>query len=352
MTALTVTAVILAAGWVFVRQWLRTRYMALKESGHPQYFAAAVAGVCLLAFGASIHAWARETFLWYPDAVRRALSILPQLHDAQTGPDPGGLISLAAAATLALVLATCLPWLFNLPVLRSRALLRATMKRANAFDAVEHLYAHALDCGLPIAVTLKNRKVYVGAPIASSTMDIDKKWLILIPILSGFRNEESQLSLPVSYERVGEVLMEQNPEEARKRINEFLVVLPFSEIVSMQTFNIVVYYDLFKADSADEAVLLDDGETTNGVQATTAEAEDTMFVASDSTGQADWPQHRSRGDDFSDDERQRLFRYNGYVLLLGIATLALPYSPIASLVGWGVAGLFGIAATTEPSEPA
>jgi hypothetical protein len=353
MTSITVALVVLAAGWIFARLWLRTRYMALKEAGHPQYFSAAVAGVFLLLLGASMHAWASSAFpAWYPTLDGVFLSVLPEGDEKSSGMTHAQLVAFASCATWSLFLAGLLPWLLNIPLQSNARLLRATMKRAGAFDAVEHITSHALDCGILVALTLKNKKVYVGNPVSLSTLDIERKWLVLIPVLSGYRNDpDMTFDLPTNYGEVYQKIFRDRPEDAPRLIGEFRVVLAVSEVVSIGTFNVNTYYERFKQKKELEAQKATaNTEPAIGSQVEDGTGDDVSEVddveappddaGTDEDGEDLMPKAPSG---LSQEERSRSARYYGYVGLLALAVLAMPYSvPTAGVLAF-VSGLFAVA---------
>ena len=357
MTSITVALVVLAAGWIFVRLWLRTRYMALKEAGHPQYFGAAVAGVFLLVLGASVHTWATAAFpVWYPQHDSKMLSVLPQGDEKTSGMSAQNLLAFASCAAWALLLAWVLPWLLNLPLLANARLLRATMKRAGAFDAIEHISSHSLDCGIPVAITLKNKKVYIGTPVALSMLDIERKWLVLIPVLSGYRDDTLKLELPVNYGAVYQKIFHDTPGEAARLINEFRVVIAFAEIVSIQTFNIDTYYERFKKEHPVVAVeapvevpVAPDGTAVRTAEVLASELDDAVADIEapwDETVEGLTPKAING---FSEDERCRLRAYYGFLLLVAGSLVVLPYSlPAAGAMAF-VSGLCAIASAQSKS---
>lgn len=349
MTSITVALVVLAAGWIFARLWLRTRYMALKEAGHPQYFAAAVAGVFLLLLGASVHAWAVATFPWYLELDGRFLSVLPQGDDTSGGMGRAALVQFASCATWALGLAWVLPWLLNLPLLANARLLRATMKRAGTLDAIEHISSHSLDCGIPLLITLKNKKVYIGTPVALSTLDIERKWFVLVPLLSGYRSDTLKLELPVNYGGVYQNIFRDTPEEAARLINEFRVVIAFAEIVSIQTFNISTYYERFKREHPIGGAVSEEDEAEAEVNEEAATADVSLDAAVEEV-QASWAAGvedltQKSGNGFSEDERNRLRAYYAYLVLVAGSLVALPYSLLVAIGLAFISGLCAVAAS-------
>lgn len=326
--------------------------MVLKEAGHPQYFAAAVAGVFLLLLGSSIHAWASASLAWYPELGGKLLSILPQGEEKSGAMDRATLVRFAACATWALVLAWILAWLLNLPLLTNARLLRAAMKRAGTFDAIEHISSHSLDCGgLPLAITLKNKKVYVGTPLALSPLDIERKWLVLVPLLSGYRTDTLKLELPVNYGEVYKAIFRDTPENAARLINEFRVVVAFTEIVSIQTFNIDTYYEHFKkTHPIDQSDADEDGTAPEMARTVHAAWAETNLEAAIERVQTSWAagieslaQRTHSG--LSQEEATGLNSYYGYLVLLVCAIVVLPYSLPGTVVLLFASGLFAIASS-------
>lgn len=340
MTEIAVALVILAAGWLFARRWLRTRYMALREAGHPQYFGAVVAGVVLLMLGASIHVGATQTFpAWYPRADSKIFSILPQ--GMSSGINQAVLLTFGECALWALLLAWILPWLLNRPVYANACLLRAVMKRAGAFDAIEHICSHALDYGIQVAITLKTNKVYVGTPVSLSILDVERKWFILVPILSGYRDPTTfRFDLPTNYGETYQRILSQGAD-AERVIDEFRVVISISEVVSIQAFNISTYFEHFKklhplegASSATggqpvEELPLEKGGKFEG------SSENTNDLAA------------TAADQFTYEERFRMMAYNAFLCLGAIALLAIPYSLIATAILVFLSALCAAAAASE-----
>ena len=82
MTILALSLFVLACGWKFIKDWRFTRYAALKNSGHPQYFGAAIAAVYLGCMSASLHNFFSD-FDSYREAVSSGLTYLPSLAESK-----------------------------------------------------------------------------------------------------------------------------------------------------------------------------------------------------------------------------------------------------------------------------
>jgi hypothetical protein len=343
--------------------------MALKEAGHPQYFGAAVAGVLLLLLGASIRVCMANAFPdWYPCLEKTLLSILPESDDKSGGMDKATLLSFASAATWALLLGSLLPWLLNLPLQANKLLKRAIMKRAGAFDGLEAISSHALDCAICLLITLKNGKAYVGTPLSLSTLDIERKWFAIFPLLSGYRGESHKLELPVNYGNVYQELA--SGQIAGERIAEFRVLLAVSEIVSLQTFNIATYYESFRKKidaptSGAEPENVEGGELEKPEEGAAIEARasvpslpqaDSDLIETGDYEATEWDGGVDFGDvgaisDLSEEEQCRLRAYYGFLLLVMLAVLSSPYSVLVAALLMFIGGLFAVASVSERAFP-
>lgn len=365
MSALTIAAVALAAGWVFVRRWLQTRFIALREVGHPQYFSAGVAAVCLLTLGACVHHFTKQNLTSYSQIEAKFIDLLPKGDEVKPAANAEAkdaakenaahLADFAEIAGWALLLAWVLPWFFNLPVFHSPRLMKALMKKVGAYDAIEQIYAHSLDCGVPLAITLKNGKVYIGYSVATSPLpDVERKWLTLFPLLSGYRDDKSKLELPTNYAQTYGEINEKTPQEALELINQFRVVLSFGEIVSIQAFNVDFYYQWFVKQSA-ETAQDPDGKPATELRRTVDDWGDQPLAEptkqNDSSAAETPPESDAAADlnpvdanpdvltlslkpaaPLTDDEAQRLRLYRGYYLSTAMAIVLIGCLPSAT---WG-----------------
>ena len=82
--------------------------------------------------------------------------------------------------------------------------------------------------GIPVMVTMDSGKVYIGSVIAIRK---NAKWLSLIPMRSGYRDEKSKLVLDTNYLPFHEKAARDHPEL------KFDVTLPVDKIASLQFFD-------------------------------------------------------------------------------------------------------------------
>ncbi len=300
MSAVALYVLVLGAGWLFIRAWLRTRYRALKDAGHPQYFSALVASAYLLAIGCSVHvALSRCGPLVYGTAVDAFFDAFPASVSSR---EDSSIVSMLAASTVwALVLARPLAALFNWP-LRNSSLRKTTLIQAGALDAIEATMENALSAGISIAVTLKSGKVYVGLPAASSTLDDDRKWIALFPIMSGFRTATGKIKFTTDYNSAYSRLQRGLTEaQAQDIADRFRVLLPIAEISVVQSFDLEIYEKQFRSSAI--------GETGNN-----------GIPPSGSSGTVD-----------VEDNKLARGAYSAFIGLFSMAILAAPHSGPAML---------------------
>lgn len=241
MTSIGLSLLILASGWTLYRLWLRTRYRALKDSGHPQYFAAVVAAAYLLLVASSLRLVAIQCWGESYRAIESGLlSSVPLITSKDEKAQ--AFLGFAAVTAWSMLVVYPISLLMNAPIRRSGVLLRGIIKKAAAYDQLEAVTGHVLERGLSLAVTLDSGKVYVGAPIKSSTLDEEKKWLAIFPLVSGARDEKGRLEITTKYLPVYEkMLLDLTPEKARVALQDFQVALPISKIASFQVFDLETY---------------------------------------------------------------------------------------------------------------
>lgn len=128
MTTLALGLFILACGWKFYKDWRLTRFAALANSGHPQYFAAAIAAGYLFCLAICIHCTALQVPL-YSLVVGSSVNPIPMFTDQSKGESPANVAVLVALAFWTFTLAVFMGWMLNRPLFRTPELILAVAKR-------------------------------------------------------------------------------------------------------------------------------------------------------------------------------------------------------------------------------
>jgi hypothetical protein len=254
---------ILACGWNVYRDFTPTRSRAIRIEGHPQYFGAALAAGYVFALGICLHhAASRNTA--YVEAVHSIATITPREEKpAERGATssesiPGGTklagvaprkdeFERALAVTLwSGLLAIGLPFLLNAPFWANRRLTHLTTY--DDLEEVERMLVDAVQRGVGVAITLANRKFYVGMPLETSQDGTsDTQWIRIRPLASGYRGVKGAFQFTTAYSAVYSELLSDDDET--RGPDDFCVALPISQIISIQNFDLDLYTRRFASDA-------------------------------------------------------------------------------------------------------
>lgn len=120
------------------------------------------------------------------------------------------------------------------------------MHRAWSTDDFSALVAYATREFLPIAITLENRKVYVGLIARTSEPQHDSAHITLLPLFSGHRDDRTlSMSLTNEYTEVFDVIENAIKNDGQINIDslkKFYLVAPLEKINIAHIFN----YELYK----------------------------------------------------------------------------------------------------------
>lgn len=213
----------LLGGFVLITRWNYTRFETKRLSGERLVFFAAIAGVFL----------AILAFL----LVRIAAWMWPELQAAWRRQVP---FAYAGTSLLALVIGFSAWKPLNWWSSRETAI-RAAMQQWN--DFLEMLLEDSIKKTLMVNVSLKGGKVYIGFVTGNFDPAYDRKYIRLWPILSGYRNKDTQeLAVTTDYTRVYAETASNN--SGASVLDRFQVIVPVGELQSASFFDAKTY-DLF-----------------------------------------------------------------------------------------------------------
>lgn len=208
----------LLGGYLFITNWNRTRFHTKRYAGERLLFHAAIAGVALLVVSFLI--------------VRLGEWIFPvaatwwRLHIP---------FSYSGSSLGAFLLGLCSWWPLN-----SFFPLEAEAKRAiNEWnDFLEVLLVRAMDQTKQLSVTMKNGKVYIGFVTSNFNPAYDRKYITILPMGSGYRDPTTQvLTINTDYAAVYQQIIRANNEFVISGVDDFMITLPVSEIISANLFD-------------------------------------------------------------------------------------------------------------------
>ena len=232
--AATVSALLLlalAGGFLFAYFWKLTRFPALRLEGQQLIFVAVGIAVPLLIL-------ARLFLLAAP------LIFSEYIIDGVTGAwrtlvDPLGTPSALPTFFTAFVLGPILGLLFEV-LTPKRWASNYVMDRYGS-DLERFLY-FSVRGRLFVSVTLDNRKVYIGwtglAPFSGPSDKDGAKDFTLLPVLSGYRNEETlKLEITTDYTSAYQQI---ERSDSQVSIDDFEIVIPVSRVVTANPFSLDV----------------------------------------------------------------------------------------------------------------
>lgn len=249
MDTVLLFALPLVGGLIFCSTWNFTRWRVAREEGHRLYFRAVLFGAILFAVVALIRS---QLGTHYPPylTVETAVKefIKPMAKDQST------------AATVADLTVTCfltmlagwpLAWLLNLGFRKDFWLRRAIKK-----DELEGFLLDAADGEFPIAVTMDDRKVYVGYLVTGFDPTIGRKCILLLPLMSGYRHQEThKVNFTTFYTELygaGNISGTADQEKVlpapleHLSAKDFITVLPADRIASCRLFDAQAYLEFQK----------------------------------------------------------------------------------------------------------
>ena len=222
-------------GYFLLRYWNRTRYFLARLDGYRFVLWVAVAAVTLLGLASLLVALA------YPTAVGAGLA---------TGWHHAVPFAHSGKAFGAFVLGIVAPHVLN----RVPRLIRfefpgwndanfwARRALAAQGNELELLLARALSNESPVMATLSSGKVYVGFVTRSLRPGVERRYLRLLPVVSGYRESGTQrVTFTTPYEEVRAEADDLDSPLYGLLSQDFEVVLPIGDIVSANLFDFVAY---------------------------------------------------------------------------------------------------------------
>lgn len=225
------TLLVLAAGYLFTRFFHYTAYRTERRAGYHLLFESAAWGVALLAVSRALLLAGGRLSSLITDPVTRLWFFF--------APVPG-LAPFAGAILLALLA----PVLLNAIYRRDRAARRVIERRGSE---IERLLYRSINSLLPLSVTLKNEKVYIGWPVWTPEPRTSLQDVRIQPAVSGYRDHQTKrLTLTTqyisAYEQIDRGDLPIEPED-------FQIVFPLDEIRSANYFSLEVDQGFFAISS-------------------------------------------------------------------------------------------------------
>ncbi|MXX75914.1 MAG: hypothetical protein F4210_00495 [Holophagales bacterium] len=198
------------AGYLFLRLTNAWKFGLRRESGYHVVFRSTLTGLLLYAMAAATAQWCPYLYSW--------IDGLPAWSERGISKAAVGSLALAAVASVV--------------VNRFYGPLKARQRLADKKgDLVDVLIFDAFEEGSLIEVAFPTGKTYLGLILRSSTADDGSDTGIqLVPVLSGYRDENQRLRLTTSYARV-----------LRERWHQLAIAIRCSELKWLRRFDTDLY---------------------------------------------------------------------------------------------------------------
>lgn len=207
----------LLCGYWFLTHCNFTQFRSLRESGYHVLFRSAIAGLGLFVFSYFVIQIVEHV---YPDN---------QIFVTWQNWIP---IENSVALTFTIFIAVLLPLILNNSYDEMKAAREVAEQNG---DFVELLIDQAIKEDLPVEISLRSGKSYVGYVIESQLARQSEVDIVLLPIASGYRKSEThELEITTHYSSIIQ-------EFDKKDIFDFRIVIPMSEMISVRLFDQDVY---------------------------------------------------------------------------------------------------------------
>jgi len=240
----------LVGGYAFATIWDGSLYHASRESGHRLYFRAVFYAVIVFFCAGLIHIILFTASPHYQELLSFVAKIAHgdarlELWD-KTAWYSVLVMSFAIGPVLALTLNfSRLPFLLNWkvpftgyqPFLRWQAWLLKNAIKNNDF---ERLVYRSFRQSLPLLITLNSGKIYIGWAVRAPNPAAVRRFLRILPLISGYRNDEHRLKITTDYYSVLETVSE-GEELGHLEIGDFEAVIPVDQIISAHLFDLQAY---------------------------------------------------------------------------------------------------------------
>jgi hypothetical protein len=214
----------LLGGYFFISYWNFTRFDTNRYSGERLLFHAATAGSVFLVASFCVTALVASR---YPEIGTAWRKLVP--------------FDYSGTSLLAFIMGVLLWWPLNkLKWFNRDVQARKTIENWN--DFLEMMLEYAQRELKLVSVVLNSRKVYIGFVTASFDPVNERDYIQLLPLQSGYRDKETlQLKITTDYSTVYDRIVEQDENFTRIQTSDFIVVLPVSEITSINLFDQEAY---------------------------------------------------------------------------------------------------------------
>lgn len=240
----------LIGGYALATIWDGSLYNASRESGHRLYFRALFYAVIVFICAGLIHIISFATSPKYHELLSFIATVT---HGPETleiwdktarysvftmsftlGPILGHTLNFSR---LPFLLNRKVPWTEFQPFLWWQAYLLKNAIQNNDFERIVY---RSFRKQLPLLITLQSGKIYIGWAVRAPNPVSVRKFLRILPLISGYRNSEHRLEITTDYYTVLETVSE-GKQLDHLEIGDFEVVIPIDQIISAHLFDLLAH---------------------------------------------------------------------------------------------------------------
>ena len=251
MSATALLLLPLVAGYLFATRWYGSKFQVAREEGHRLYFNAAFFGTVCVFTGSVLHLVFIQLF---PNIPALLNAYIQALNPQGQVPD-GWLSSLTSIMIFTLLFGLKgggllnalgdrlrgdrLGWLSGGSTAPSwnQCLLRNAIQESGS--QLDLIVLESVERQAQLLFTLQSNKIYVGYVLGTPDGKMPGDFRIL-PMLSGYRDEEHTARFTTRYVEVYDKLMEAEADSVVEA-EDFSIVIPIKEIRSVAFFNPDMY---------------------------------------------------------------------------------------------------------------
>lgn len=227
----------LVAGYCYVTKCPKLQYKQARDTGHRLYFRIAYNGFLLYLLSAVVAVSIALLVMPNPDLLDSLLPHMQRIgepfrdvyepHFADAKLVMVGVQSVA----LGILLPRIEGWMFRGG--REQAVVDAAKD-----DDLERLLLEAAIQYKSIAITTTSAKVYVGVVLETPEPKADRKFIALLPLMSGYRNDLGKVTFTTFYDQL---YAERSDVEIGSESDDFRLLVPIDKLMSASFFDVTVY---------------------------------------------------------------------------------------------------------------
>jgi len=222
----------LIAGYIFLTNYVVTKYKIQRLDSYKLIFETAYYGFLLL--GCS---W---IIVYLLKSLERRYTLIEDLISSWKSFVP---FDYSGVLILTVIIASILGKLLNLRIRSNPWQLSEIMKAQG--DIFENTLADAMLRNKLVSVTLRNHRVYIGFVTKAIETDKENKYIRILPLYSGYRvKDDLKMKIDKNYSHVYNKINDGSLPDLD--IDDFNIVIPVSEILTLNLFNIDAYNEFQK----------------------------------------------------------------------------------------------------------